>query len=74
MFTALWAVAVILNGVPVGHVLMGESPPYADQANCERAIKDHESRMLDFIRGKINADWSVEIKVQGICQPAGDPS
>jgi len=30
--------------------------------------------MPDFIRGRLGADWSVEIKVAGNCEAKGDPA
>jgi len=32
MFSVTWAAVVLLNSVPVGHVLISETKPYPDRA------------------------------------------
>jgi len=73
MFVLTWAVVIVLSSGP-RMMAIEEQRPYADRGACEQAIKDHETRMPDMVRGHYNLSWSVDIQVAGACAPKGDPA
>ena len=73
MFELTWGIVVLLAAGPQ-LLAVTEGKPFQSRAACVQAIKDHELRMPDMVRGHFNLDWSVVIKVSGTCAPKGDPT
>lgn len=74
LFSVKWFVVILsASGMPSAFVEVRETRALP-QAECVQHIEDYKLRAADLVRGKIGADWSVEIVAKGTCEPAGDPA
>lgn len=67
MFLVVWTAIAIMNGRPVP-MQFAEPTKHETRALCIEHIQDHAGRMIDWVRGRINAPWDAEIRIMGECR------
>ncbi|HWV44109.1 hypothetical protein [Pseudorhodoplanes sp.] len=73
MFKLLWAIAVMTAQGPMQGTIP-ESTTFKDRAACEAFGAEMTPRLQDWARGRLNADWNIEVRSAFRCEPAGDPA
>lgn len=69
----VWFVLVITpNGPQVAQVK--ESLKFDSQELCKEFAEKMQSRMEDFARGMVRADWDVDVPVRAHCHIEGTPA
>lgn len=72
MFTVLWTVAFIVNGVP--HIeAYPDVNPALNLEGCQSYILTYEYRMPDWFRGRIGAPLDAPLGVKGECKAVDTP-
>lgn len=73
MFTVLWTLGFIANGIPHTERLLDRAEPM-ERSVCESYIANREDRMADWARGHIGASLDVPVGVRGECRPVELPT
>lgn len=73
MFVILWY-ALAVNGPMIRPIVFESYRKFSSVTDCETYRQTAELRMPDYIRGQMNAPLEADIRVQGKCQPAGEPT
>ena len=74
-YVLLWVVLVLNPQTGAPHVApVPESTTFTSEASCKEFGTKMESRLADWVRGRIGADWDFPVGVRYECKLDGDPA